>query len=150
MQPRSVGLARNLWGLGASLVTLIVGAWLILAPFALGYQPYGADWVSQTSNDFWVGIAVVVLSLVGLLLFAASLMGSLRASGVVRRPVRAEAPTTAFPAEPARPAPDAWERTIADLASALDEDLAERRRASTGNNAHSSGQAGPIDRRDVA
>ncbi len=148
MQPRSVGLARNLWGLGASLVTLIVGAWLILAPFALGYQPYGADWTSQTSNDFWVGIAVVLLSLVGLVLFAASLIGTLRASGVIRRPVRPE--PAAYPAEPARAAPDAWEKTIADLASALAEDLAERRRASAGSNAHSSGQAGQIDRRDVA
>ncbi len=150
MQPRSVGLARNLWGLGASLVALIVGAWLILAPFALGYQPYGADWVSQTTNDFWVGIAVVVLSLVGLALFAASLMSALRASGVVRRPVRTEQPTAAYPTQPAQPAPEAWERTIADLASALAEDLAERRRANGGANAHSSGQTGPIDRRDVA
>ena len=86
MPSRSVGLARYLWGVGASLVTLIVGAWLILAPFALGYQPYGADWVSQTTNDFWVGIVVVVLSLVSLGLFASSLMGSLRASGVIQAP----------------------------------------------------------------
>ena len=150
MQPRSVGLARNLWGLGASLVALIVGAWLILAPFALGYQPYGADWVSQTSNDFWVGIAVVLLSLVGLVLFVMSLMGSLRAGGVLRRRVRAEETTAAYPAEAAQPAPEAWERTIADLASALAEDLAERRRASAGSNAHSGSQSGQIDRRDVA
>ena len=148
MQPRSVGLARNLWGLGASLVTLIVGAWLILAPFALGYQPYGADWASQTSNDFWVGIAVVLLSLVGLALFAASLMGSLRVAGVVRRQVRPE--PAPYPVEPARAAPEAWERTIADLASALAEDLAERRRSSGGSNAHSAGQVGQGDRRDVA
>jgi hypothetical protein len=150
MPSRSVGLARYFWGLGVSLVTLLVGAWLILAPFALGYQPYGADWASQTTNSFWVGIAVVVLSLLSLGLFVSSLMGSLRASGVIQARPQPESVTTGYPTAPAAAPSDTWERTMATLATALAEDLAERRRDSNGSNSHSSDQVGQSDRRDAA
>jgi hypothetical protein len=45
--------------MGASLLIFLAGGWLILAPFALGYQPYGADWVNQTTADFATGIPVL-------------------------------------------------------------------------------------------
>ena len=44
--------SKYICGMVASLIIFLAGKWLILAPFALGYQPYGADWVSQTTNDF--------------------------------------------------------------------------------------------------
>src|SRR6266705_7168525 len=76
-------LGKYLWGMVASLIIGLAGGWLILAPFALGYQPYGADWVSQTTNSFVLGICVAVVALVAFVLFFMSLIGSLRAMGVI-------------------------------------------------------------------
>src|SRR5437763_16619403 len=76
-------VGKYIWGMAASLIILLAGGTLILAPFALGYQPYGADWVRQTTNDFWICIPIVVVALPSFALFLSSLMASLRASGVV-------------------------------------------------------------------
>ncbi len=137
MEPRVISLGRNLWGLGASLVTLLVGASLIVAPFALGYQPYGADWVSQTSNDFWVGLAVVIVSLAGLGLFVGSLLGDLRAAGVIKpepQPTGARSPSLAASEEDP-------ERAIAALAAALAASLAERRQNDRNDESYASPNA---------
>ncbi len=133
--PRRVPLSRYYWGLGACLLTLLTGAWLILAPFALGYQAYGAAWTSATKNDFWFGLGIVVVSAAGLALFAGSLVGALRAAGVVQprpRPQPQPAPPSAGLAAPAAPVtsaplPGDLERTLATLAAALAADLNERR-----------------------
>ncbi|HET8628502.1 MAG TPA: hypothetical protein VFL91_13860 [Thermomicrobiales bacterium] len=126
---RRVNLGKHYWVLAVGLVTLLIGAWLMIAPFALGYQPYGAGWADATLNDFWFGLGVVLVSLAGLVLFALALLGDLRAAGVVRprprpqpvaRRAAPEAPTAAPPA-------DDLERTLATLAAALAADLAERR-----------------------
>ncbi len=77
--------------MGAGLLIILAGGWLILAPFALGYQPYGADWVSQTNNDLVTGIVVAVVALLSFILFFASLLGSLRAAGVIATRKRPEA-----------------------------------------------------------
>lgn len=125
--------ARYVCGMVASLVIFLAGGWLILAPFALGYQPYGADWVSQTTNDFVVGICVAVVALVAFVLFFFSLLGSLRASGVIAARPRSRAVAVAETASSAMPAPVAassqsdLDRTLATLAQALAADLSMRR-----------------------
>src|SRR5450759_3566111 len=83
---------KYIWGMTARLIIFLSGGWLILAPFALGYQPYGADWVSQTTNSFVVGICVAVVAVVALALFFMSLLGSLRAAGVLAARAQAPAP----------------------------------------------------------
>ncbi len=45
----------------ASWVNFILGLWLIVAPFALGYSPQMG---SKVANDVIVGIVVLVLALV--------------------------------------------------------------------------------------
>jgi hypothetical protein len=42
----------------------------LLAPFALGYQPNGADWESQTTNNVATRIPVAVVALVAFALFS--------------------------------------------------------------------------------
>lgn len=122
-------------GMVASLAIFLAGAWLILAPFALGYQPYGADWVSQTTNDFVVGICVAAVALVSFAFFFFSLLGSLRAAGVIAARPRpqavaaASAPQAAPPPAVASPQSD-LDRTLATLAQALAADLTMRRQAS--------------------
>jgi hypothetical protein len=68
-------LGKYLVGMGASLLIFLEGGWLILAPFALGYHPYGANWVNQTTADFATGIPVVAVALVVFAFFFASLLG---------------------------------------------------------------------------
>ena len=53
-------LSKYICGMVASLIIFLAGGWLVLAPFALGYQPYGASWDSQTTNDFATGIPVAL------------------------------------------------------------------------------------------
>src|SRR6266436_3262014 len=108
-------LGKYLVGMGASLLIFLAGGWLILAPFALGYQPYGADWVNQTTADFATGMPVAVVALVGFAFFFASLLGALRAA-------------TALALVPATAQSD-LDRTLSTLAAALAADLSARRQA---------------------
>jgi hypothetical protein len=128
-------LGKYVCGMAASLIIFLAGGWLILAPFALGYQKYGADWVSQTTNSFVMGICVAVVALVAFVLFFYSLLGSLRASGVLVAPTRvvAQAPV---PYQTQVPVPQATaqsqsdlDKTLATLAAALAADLNSRRQA---------------------
>ena len=128
-------LGKYVCGMAASLIIFLAGGWLILAPFALGYQPYGADWVSQTTNSFVMGICVAVVALVAFVLFFYSLLGSLRATGVLVAPTRvvAQAPV---PYQTQVPVPQATsqsqsdlDKTLATLAAALAADLNSRRQA---------------------
>lgn len=86
------------WTIGAALATLLAGAWLILAPFALGYQPATGVWTPATANDVWCGALLVVVALARLLLVGRALLADLRAIGVVSarpRPVATgEAPAS--------------------------------------------------------
>src|SRR2546425_4661752 len=88
-------LSKYLCGMAASLILFLAGGWLILAPFALGYQPYGAGWVSQTTNSFVMGIPVAVVALIAFALFFSSLLGSFRAAGVITAPTRVVEEATA-------------------------------------------------------
>ena len=127
-------LGKYLVGIGASLLIFLAGGWLILAPFALGYQPYGADWVNQTTADFATGIPVAVVALVGFAFFFASLLGALRAAGVLaarKPPEQAQAalqPQASVALVPATAQND-LDRTLATLAAALAADLSARRQA---------------------
>ena len=134
MQRTRPTLGKYVCGMAASLIIFLAG-WLILAPFALGYQPYGADWVSQTTNSFVMGICVAVVALVAFVLFFYSLLGSLRATGVLVAPSRevAQAPVS-YQAQAPAPQSTAQsqselDKTLATLAAALAADLNTRRQA---------------------
>lgn len=138
MTPTRISVGKYYWGMGASVITLLTGGWLILAPFALGYQAGNAgSWTDMTMNDFWVGCGVVLVSLAGLALFARALVAALRAGGVVRarpRPQPRPQPQPAVPAAAPAAIPGATplrpdlEQTMATLAAALAADLTERRK----------------------
>lgn len=128
-------IGKYIWGMAASLIITLAGGWLILAPFALGYQPYGADWVSQTTNSFVMGICVAVVALISFALFFYSLLRSLRAAGVLTAPTRpvAQAPApdqvqATMPLAPVQNQSD-LDKTLATLAAALAADLNARRQA---------------------
>ncbi len=128
-------LGKYICGMAATLIIFLAGGWLILAPFALSYQPNGADWTSQTTNNFVVGICVAVVALIAFGLFFYSLLGSSRAAGVITAPTRVVAqPTTPYQVQapmsqsPAQNQSD-LDKTLATLAAALAADLSARRQA---------------------
>ncbi len=134
MSTTRLSLGKYICGMTASLIIFLAGGWLILAPFALGYQPYGADWTNQTVNDFATGIPVAVVALASFVLFFYSLLGSLRAAGVlVSRPrvqQPQEAPAQYQPqvaaSQSSAPYQSDLDRTLATLAAALAADLNTR------------------------
>ena len=153
MKTTRPSLGKYVCGMAASLIIFLAGGWLILAPFALGYQPYGADWVSQTTNSFIMGICVAVVALVAFVLFFYSLLGSLRATGVLVAPSRmvAQAPV-AYQAQ--APIPQAaaqsqndLDKTLATLAAALAADLSARRQ--TDNNVQNDQTESMVNRSEV-
>jgi hypothetical protein len=130
-------LGKYVIGMAASLIIFLAGGWLILAPFALGYQPYGANWASQTINDFATGISVAVVALIGFAAFFSLLLGALRAAGVVvarPRPV-AQAQEMVQPQPSGAMVPATTQsdldRTLTTLAAALAADLNTRRQQSS-------------------
>ncbi len=153
MKTTRPSLAKFVCGMAASLIIFLAGGWLILAPFALGYQPYGTDWVSQTTNSFVVGICVAVVALVAFVLFFYSLLGSLRSAGVIVAPSRvvAQAPVayqsqTPMPQTTAQSQSD-LDKTLATLAAALAADLNARRQ--TENNMQNEQTDSIVNRSEV-
>ena len=58
-------------GLIVTVVGFFAGIWLFLAPFLVEYQKVGQDWIDATKNDLWSGGALMAISALTLLLFAA-------------------------------------------------------------------------------
>ncbi|HEX9133028.1 MAG TPA: hypothetical protein VF844_12115 [Ktedonobacteraceae bacterium] len=91
--------------------------------------------MSQTTNNFAMGIPVAVVALISFALFFSSLLGSLRAAGVIVAPNKGVAQATA-PYQVQAPVSQAsasnqndLDKTLATLAAALAADLTARRQA---------------------
>ena len=142
MKSSTVTLSKHFFGLAGSLIILMLGGWLMLSPYALGFQPYGTSWNEQTQVTFWTGLGVAVLALASLLAFAGSMVSDLRHAGIIQmarkpkpervpEPVQAREPvqSPAFSTVPADGGlkEGEFERAMASLASALAADLKDRR-----------------------
>jgi hypothetical protein len=71
-------------GLVATAVTLLGAAWLVLAPFVVGYQPQGDHWVTATRNDLVVGGALLVVSATALFSILVLSVRALRHAATLR------------------------------------------------------------------
>jgi hypothetical protein len=58
-------------GLIVTAIGFFTGIWLFLAPFIVEYQKVGQDWIDATKNDLWTGGALIAISALTLILFAA-------------------------------------------------------------------------------
>ena len=56
-------------GMVTTVITFLAGIWVFLAPFIVGYQKVGQDWIDATKNDMWTGGALIAVSAIALLLF---------------------------------------------------------------------------------
>ncbi|MGH3319498.1 MAG: hypothetical protein ACRDN9_04845 [Streptosporangiaceae bacterium] len=117
-------VAAPLLGAAGSVVGVLVGGWLMLAPFALGYQPGGADWSDTTVTDFFTGLGVAVVAAVAVVTFAASLVARLRAIGAfaprTRRPEERPAAGSTDTGGSTEPRPPAGEDNTAATGSTSD------------------------------
>ncbi|MCL4543288.1 MAG: hypothetical protein M1118_01610 [Chloroflexi bacterium] len=128
-------MRKYMWGAVFSFLVSVAGLWLMLAPFAFGYQRGGANWADSTKNDFWMGLGIALVSLLGVALFTRSVVAELRRVGVIKphpapQPVPAPEAQPAMAAMPgARPAASTsdLERVLLPMATALLADIAERR-----------------------
>ena len=117
-----IHIGLNVWGVVTSLIALLTGAWLMVAPFALGYQPSGASWNSATGNSFWFGLAIVLVSLTGVQLFAWSAVRQARRAGVLGTRQRAT-----LSAADAQIRITEVERTLTQLAALIAADISAHR-----------------------
>ena len=112
-------------GIVGSLGGALAGAWLILAPFALGYQPEGADWIDATRTDFWTGIAVLAISLVGIVAYVLALRKEAERRGIIES--EAVYATRTYGPPPGGYAPSGeLERVLLPLATAMLKDVQEQ------------------------
>ena len=58
-------------GLIVTVIGFFAGVWLFLAPFIVEYQKVGQDWTDATKNDLWAGGALIAISALTLIPFAA-------------------------------------------------------------------------------
>ena len=78
-------MTKYLIGMVGVLAGMLIGGRLMLALFALVYQPSGADWADPTYIDFRSGLAILVISLIGLIMCAVGLAGELKRRGIIKR-----------------------------------------------------------------
>ena len=126
-------MTKYVIGATGALLGALAGVWLMLAPFALAYQGSGADWADPTFVDFWTGLPLLVVSLVGSILYVSGLVEELRRRGIMRRPYAA-------PAEQPQGSPQAnassqennMEQVLVPLVTAMLKDMQERDRERDG------------------
>lgn len=126
-------MTKYVIGATGALLGALVGAWLMLAPFALAYQGSGADWADPTYVDFWTGLPLVVISVVGLILYISGLVEELRRRGIMRRPYAAPAgQSPGAQAADTTGSENNMEQVLLPLVTAMLKDMQERDRARQG------------------
>jgi hypothetical protein len=149
-------MVKYVIGATGALLGALVGAWLMLAPFALAYQDSGANWADPTFVDFWTGLPLLIVSVVGVILYVSGLVEELRRRGIMRRPYAEPAGQPQAPGEPAAVdscSENNMEQVLLPLVTAMLKDMQERDRGreetyrETSNNvqqARSAGEEGSV------
>ena len=121
-------MAKHFVGIIGALLGAFVGVWLLVAPSALAYQPEGANWADPTFVDFWTGLPLIVVSVVGLILYTLGLAEGLRSRGILQRRTYEDAPSRDMEAHtvPSQPQSDV-EQSLVPLMAAMLQDMQEQR-----------------------
>jgi hypothetical protein len=117
-------MIRKFVGAVAAALAVLAGLWLMIAPFALGTQPEDADWTDTTTTEFFTGLGVAVVGLVGVIAFVLAIHETLVARGLVVPKPKAEPEPEPEPV-PVQPQASSAELAslLAPLVEALREDL---------------------------
>jgi hypothetical protein len=68
----------------ALVLVLLAGGWLVVAPFALKFQPVGAHWATLTRVDLWLGGGLLALGVVALVIYVIAGLRELHVRGLRR------------------------------------------------------------------
>jgi hypothetical protein len=121
-------VTKHFVGIIGALLGAFVGVWLLVAPSALAYQPEGADWADPTFVDFWTGLPLTVISIVGLILYSLGLAEELRNRGILRRRTYEDATSRDMEAQTVPPQPQSdVEQSFVPLMAAMLQDMQEQR-----------------------
>ncbi|TDD50833.1 hypothetical protein E1286_11550 [Nonomuraea terrae] len=117
-------MIRKFVGAVAAALAVLAGLWLMIAPFALGTQPEDADWTNATQTEFFTGLGVAVVGLVGVIAFVLAIHETLVVRGLVVPKPKAEPEPEPEPV-PVQPQASSAELAtlLAPLVEALREDL---------------------------
>jgi hypothetical protein len=141
-------MVKYVIGAVGALLGALVGVWLMLAPFALAYQGSGVDWADPTYVDFWTGLPLLVVSVVGLLLYVSGLVEELRRRGIMRRPYAEPAGQQQAPGVPPDNASGSenMEQVLLPLVTAMLKDMQERDKETPNSvqQARSAGEEGSV------
>lgn len=137
-------VGRFVSAIAATMIALLAGIWLMVAPWLLGYPRPTAAWGDPVLIDFWTGVAVIVLAALALTAYGRVSARALKPVGAHVRARHAdevsatvarveETPPAGNAAEPPRAAPAPQVPASAELddilvpiATALLSDLAKR------------------------
>jgi hypothetical protein len=114
-------MIRKFVGAVAAALAFMAGLWLMIAPFALGTQPENADWTDPTTSEFFTGLGVAVVGLIGVAAFVAAIHEELVVRGLVAVRQKQAEPEP----EPVAPAPQGSSAELASLLAPLVEALRE-------------------------
>ncbi len=119
-------VTKYLWSLTASLVIAILGAALMVWPFAVHANVGG--WTRGTTIDFWSGIGLAVVGLLALAAWYGALKRELIEAGIIE--VRPRQPEPATPSAPTTATPDDdLDRLLRPLAETVLRDLSAQLKA---------------------
>ena len=124
-------MVKYVIGATGALLGALAGAWLMLAPFALAYQSSGSDWADPTFVDFWTGLPLLIVSVVGVILYVSGLVEELRRRGIMRRPYAGPAGQPQAQGEPSAAdsgSENNMEQVLLPLVTAMLKDMQERDR----------------------
>jgi hypothetical protein len=91
-------IVRQVVATAWALVVGLAGGWLMLTPWAVGFQAGGAEWTDATKSEFGAGAFLVLLAVIAVWVVVVDVVASLRALGVIaptRRPEPAPQPQPA-------------------------------------------------------
>jgi hypothetical protein len=93
-------IVRQVVATAWALVLGLAGGWLMLTPWAVGFQSGGGGWTDATKSEFGTGAFLVLLAMVALWIAVVDVVAGLRELGVIRPRPKPEPPQP----EPVRPA----------------------------------------------
>lgn len=119
-------MTKYLWPVATSTLVALLGAALMIWPFAAHTNAGG--WTHATTTDFWTGVGVVVIGVLMLLGWYGGLKQEMMARGLITVP---EPEPEAAPTAPA-PAGEDLDRLLRPLAESVLRDLTQQLAAKDG------------------
>lgn len=118
-------MTRYFWPITTSVLSAIISALLMMSPWTFALNLSGHSWGPATETFFWSGIALLVLSLVGTILWIMGLRSTLTQQwqSVPALDTKAPDPPPAQTPEPMVSQDELWDQQLRQLAQEVLRDI---------------------------